>query len=852
MFKRKTAGILLFVSLACAAAGLFLTDTTASAASTPNASLFLPASYEQYLVLESPTSFDISEEYIVVADGHTLYIYDREEGKYSAYEHKKFSQPSATANISRVQIAEVDGENNDRIFFSDSDLHLYTFSSSENELSAQIIDNVPTSSFLIDEKHDALFTANAAVSGNVSLTRYPLSGNFSTSEDSAEISNANSPLLAIDGETLYLVYSNTNVRTCPIDDLDTGFTDVITSRGAIAGLQSIAFLGEELYYSVRLPSPDQQQNGLYRYKGDKLDLGKDTSAGITSLTVYNDSLYCIMGNSIYLLNIDEEKNVSFADFEISSSSSSVGRLSGAKDSVRAGKLLVTADTGNNRISVYDMQKRSFAVIPVDYSPMFVATDGKIVAAATTNSIFTYTCDIDGNWSDAEKLVLESGDSVSGIACVFGEVYYTSTTRRGVLGGNSVINNTSKGLTANLYGDLFVVYSDGKVSRFSEEAFTKEGSGEETDIKLPSDFTSLRADFEGNLYCLSEGVLYKNNEEFAEIDGKNYVYSKDEEQIQATTFALGFEDDEVYFGFGNFMVKTAAGALGFPTLGTISAEGVAEETGKVHAVYDDVKLVQVKKGAVGIRVDLGELKSDTEHFPYSSYERTSESAKGVLLDETGGFRLVALYRDRAYTVELFRKADTEEPPLSPAVEERSEALWLANEAHLYNYPALIDAKSAEALPRGSRLQVLAVLPAEEGEIPFAFVEGFGNARAEQKGYVPLSFLTSVDPNGTEAEGHFLGTLIPPEGGVVFTAADGTSITLTENTDMRFSENDDGTFTAHYTDESGRLYTAVVSAKMIDDGTSDALRISLIIILTVLALVIIGAYFFLLPRGKKSKK
>ena len=71
-------------------------------------------------------------------------------------------------------------------------------------------------------------------------------------------------------------------------------------------------------------------------------------------------------------------------------------------------------------------------------------------------------------------------------------------------------------------------------------------------------------------------------------------------------------------------------------------------------------------------------------------------------------------------------------------------------------------------------------------------------------------------------------------------------------MRFSENDDGTFTAHYTDESGRLYTAVVSAKMIDDGTSDALRISLIIILTVLALVIIGAYFFLLPRGKKSKK
>ena len=41
-------------------------------------------------------------------------------------------------------------------------------------------------------------------------------------------------------------------------------------------------------------------------------------------------------------------------------------------------------------------------------------------------------------------------------------------------------------------------------------------------------------------------------------------------------------------------------------------------------------------------------------------------------------------------------------------------------------------------------------------------------------------------------------------------------------------------------------------MLDNDGSEAIRIALIIILTVLALLIVGVYIFLLPRGKDRNR
>ena len=50
----------------------------------------------------------------------------------------------------------------------------------------------------------------------------------------------------------------------------------------------------------------------------------------------------------------------------------------------------------------------------------------------------------------------------------------------------------------------------------------------------------------------------------------------------------------------------------------------------------------------------------------------------------------------------------------------------------------------------------------------------------------------------------------------------------------------------------ILSAIVTADMVDNDGSEAIRIALIVILTVLALLIIGVYIFLLPREKYRKR
>ena len=85
---------------------------------------------------------------------------------------------------------------------------------------------------------------------------------------------------------------------------------------------------------------------------------------------------------------------------------------------------------------------------------------------------------------------------------------------------------------------------------------------------------------------------------------------------------------------------------------------------------------------------------------------------------------------------------------------------------------------------------------------------------------------------------------------FTNAAGEERVITERVQVRLYDNGDGTYTARLSDDVS--YSAVISSDMIDDGNAEVIRIALIVILTVLALVILGVYIFLLPWEKYRKK
>lgn len=814
------------------------------ALSAENAALFLPASYEQYLSVQSPVDVALCGRYAAIAEGRTIYVVDRtaERPAYRKYTHE-------SSDISKMQFS--DGE---KLYFSDRLLGFYELDLTGGALTASEQPLASLTTFLI--RGEELFKVSVADSTTYRVT--PLSQpdggtQFGVSE------YRNTPQLAYtDGEFYSVVGELVTVYTYDEATSTYGSPRSFSLGSNLTGLQSACAVGDTLYYSVS--GSTTFADGLYAcdLEGRESRLVAEGD-GFGALTSFGGMLYAVVGHSVKEFSVGEV--LAPTSYEIAAASSSPNRLADARDVARAGDLLAVADSGNKRVAVYDMKKERTVLIPCDTAPSYVATDGTIVAAAAENSVYVYEKDLGGDFSLAYRTTV--GNTVSGIACLDGKCYFVTNgfgyglAREGFRESDLVIRESGldrfppSALACDLYGGLYVVLSDGSVLSYTESSFLdKEAAGVSKEFTLPQGFKSVRVDFEGNLYCLNDaGALCKNGEPFAEIGGEAFVYAESEKK--PVSFALGFEDDSVYFGFGDFLVRTNEGVLGFPTLGTIPTDNIYGELSVVHAP-ETVSHLDVKAGAVGIRVDLGAVGAETEYFPFASYGRTSQTLRGVLLGRCGAYCLVALYQDKLYDVQLFREEEcTAADGLSVQAEGEK---YLSSGCRLYRYPCV--AESFEAtLSRGDRVKVLSFVYADgDGNETlghgFAYVEAETDARAAVRGYVPLSFLTGV---GTAAFGdsYELVTLRLKKGETLtFKADDGEEIALSDGVAVRLYRRDGG-LTACYTDENGKKFYATVTEAQIERGESDAWRVAVIAVLSVAALLIIGGYFYLLPRRKKEE-
>ncbi len=188
----------------------------------------------------------------------------------------------------------------------------------------------------------------------------------------------------------------------------------------------------------------------------------------------------------------------------------------------------------------------------------------------------------------------------------------------------------------------------------------------------------------------------------------------------------------------------------------------------------------------------------------------------------------------------------------ALREESGTRWISNDVDACFAPCLESALSADVLPRGQAVTVKGYFTSPDRE--YALVEyeqsADGAARTTGRGWVPASYLSEVSPSLTAGEQYTFAYLKSNEEGVTFTAADGSEQTVTERVQVQLFDNGDGTYTARLAGDPA--YSAVVTEEMLDRDNAEVLRISLIIILTVLALVILGVYIFLLPWEKYKKR
>ncbi len=798
-----------------------------------NNELFLPATHEQYLPLKTPSHAAFSENYTAVADGSTLYVYDKAQSQYFSYEHKTGADATATT-LSELQFAP-DGT----LYFTDQSMWLYSLDLQSRTATRQ---DISCSTFYI--AGDTIYYT-ATVTGTVTFYYVPLATPADPySTPIRQYSPAANPRLAYENGTLYCVYNHDNLIK-----FDTKEKTILSESGRlggdrqIAGLQYVAAYNGSLYYTVS--GERQGENGLFRANDGAKGTLVLEAENLTTLTVHDGRLYCVQGKSVKEIAVTQE-GAKFTGYEIAAASSSPNRLAGAVDSVRAGSLLVTADKGNGRVSVYDLLAGGFTSYPVA-NVSLVATDGATIAATDGDTVTVIAGGETTRYPVGETL-----GRIKGIACLFSEVYFvTENNAYGVAGKGHVFYSgygVPTGMAGDLYGKIYVSYHDGSVYAYKEEHFEKRGTPEKRAYTLPEQHTALRADFEGNLYCLAGNAIYKNGAPFALFpEGDPLVYQGITVPV---SFALGFEDDTVYFNYGDYMLATKKDAegnapLAVPTLGKIALEGAKEQifsTGNAREL-----LVDVSENAVGINVNLQEIGQAERYFPYAGYSRTA-AMRGVKIAQTAQYELVLLDGDDGYKALLLRRESISAVDPDEYYKAEEGAFYLTNAVNACYYPCMEQSLAQTRLIRGASVQKKAVVTLPERQ--YALVS-YQSEQGETLVYVPLRYLTNVNPNGAAPDRYTLGYL--KAGETVFRSADGTELTVTERTAVRLYKQDDGAYTVRFEDENGVTFTAEnVGANAIERHSSDALRTSMIIILAVLAALIIGVYIYLLPLRKRKIK
>ena len=834
MNTRKKTMLSLGTAFALTLCGALLLGAPAAieASAAPAPSLFLPGSYEEYLPLEYPTDAAMSEGYIAVADGNTLYLFDREKGAYTAYEHK--------STLSEVQFTE-DG----RLFFNDQNAQLYEYRFASQ--TAQIQTNVPCATFLIDGS--TLYTA-AVVGSSTTIYAIPADSASVSFDRAVEVGRPDpltgaSPRLAISEGVLHCAFNHLVTVFTPQEEGYSRSTQLLAGETDVSGLSAFTAHEGGFYYAV---NGTLDRDGLY---STVLNGGSERifeGSGFSSLFSFDGTLYGVQNGSVRAFSL-ENGEASLTGYEIGAGSDAPDRISDAGDAVRSGDLLVVADRGNRRVLVYDGSEESYSAIPLDGTPSYVATDGKSFAVSIGNNIYVYTYGEKEPYGKKEPYAHKAESTVSGLTCVYGTYYYVTEHNYYGVAEAGAREFTRPGsampvaITSDMQGNLYVASAAGQVSRFTESEFldyTSQGTIVTESWALPSSFRSLRADYEGGLYYLSGNALYRNGVRLETFDASSALYhGVNGAAPSPVSFALSFSDGTLFLNYGNFMLQAE---VSFPNLGAIPANDLYD-TLNTAPDASSLSYVRISDGAVGVAVDLTQLNETSDSLSYLSHARI-EGGTALVLGETEHFLLAALYKEHEYRVLLVPEEEC--TPILVQTTEISGTRYLSSDVSLTSYPLFSEALALETLPRGTQVELVFEVTPESG---YAFAEvRWGE---EGHGYVPVGYLTEASPIPAENDDYRLGYLKASDG-ITFYAADDRSQTIrvTERTQVKIYEAENGAFDVCFTDGTGTLYTAQVTEDMLESGGEDALRMSIIIILCVIAVGIGAVYVLLVPKKSKN--
>ncbi len=784
-------------------------------------SLLLPSSYEQYLGLSAVNGISVKGSYIAVADGNGIYIYDGTA--YRRYEH-----------VSEVVQLELNGENT--LYFLDENGYLYTLDCAAETLTGENY-GITCSSFTLG--NNTVYYARSVT------TRTNIYDEHSPDSPLVTLSAAvtNVPSLAYaDGKLFY-----TDGQYFNIWDTEAG--ENMGTYSLTAEIYDIAVAGTLLYYT--------DKNNLYSYDFSSEQFGETHRAeGAAYGALSLDGSYLYVAD-----NADESAKIrrfdtaegAFTDYEIGTSSESDNRLSAATQSIVAGEYLVIAD--ENRLRLYNYAEGTYAAFDCAITPAYIASDGSSILVADATTVCAY------DFQGAQLLSASTGfiGNIAGIAAAKGgdyflvtgnHVFYRIDAEEFTLSGPIYKSSASpKALTADIYGDLYILYDDNEVYRFTPEEFMSQNAGGTLCFSFGSAISDIAVDFDGNIYGLSGKTLQCSDGSEYTIDDAGCVFESD---ATLRDFAFGYETGTVYFLYDDYILTTEA--IDLPHLGALETgdayRTIFEEPSGADGV---VPVVTLNEDAVLLQFSLEELTADAEYFPYLGYTCGNAGVNALVLGEISihslDYYIVTIFDPgaRDYTAGLvLRSACTvvdEDDYASDPEAFADGAGYITNAIPLYKYPYLTDRLTLTTLEKNAVVSVLKELSLGDTLMDYDYYYiGYTDANGETLyGYVPKNFVRGFRGTTEENVSVYYRTLHSDED-VTAVSADNRTITLEAGRDYAVAvyETDDENVVFIAYEENGVTYYATVSADSFRTGTTDGLRYFLVTLLLILDVILVVNY------------
>ena len=823
-------------------------------------SLLLPETYEQYLDLSAPSSVAATDDYIAVADGNTIYLYDRVNGgPYKTYIP----------------------QNNDVPVTAVGSLNFYDYG-------------------------NTVYLYYVAIYGGNNQIQYIdcRAENFSEqTAASTQISSCNS--FVIVGDNVCYVDADNRIYCTKVVDLDiTGSDTPLNISGSGQRVSSLAVYNDTVFFSVD-PAANDDYPAIY-----SVDFNNSTTSrwltvdhNVTAFAISDGICYYIAAGTLYraATSDDEELKINdesirggsirlcddgrlyiisgtsirefsasgeaFTGYEIARYSSSTNRLgeNAADISARSGALLI-ADTANDRVLQY--KDGAYTVLCSADSPTLVCAGDDTFAVYGNSSVSVYT---DGGQTVQTYTVR----GAVGLAYAYGTFYcVTSANETWAIpadGGSpsegtlALGSSAAQDLTADVYGRLYVFSGDGNVYRFTADEFLNPGTNLESVAIFSDSVHSVHCAYDGTLYGVSDQSLFVWRESSAAETSLNLSDLVTTPSAAAADLSFDFESGKLYILSDGFI---AQGNFDIPSLSNISADGLHDALSGDAASAEEL-LVKVPAQSVILSVAASSIGESTAVFPYAGYARTDSARTGIKICDVAAGTVVAFYEyrpapgsgdatpTRDYTLCLVLGG--EEAGVSPVATENyytddaDFAAHNSSEVSLYRFPSmnLGDEKSTVArLSRGTSFTVHGYvrLSAETDEGDWGLDSDYAYVTVDatgQSGYIPAGYVVAASDSGSGTSEFVFRNVARGESITLYSGSE--SITLSDREQVRQygAADENSNVYVTYTDENGTVWSGTVPESALYEAPASATAV-LVAVIAVTAVVLVSVCYLLLRR------